>query len=98
MARQRDSDKVIRNDRLLGAPVTEVNPPAFEHINQIDETRLAEIEHFFVYITRRTAESLCRADVGALAKPSRRFAWHTTLPSCNLGVDKLPQAGLCSRC
>ncbi len=48
MVRQRESGKTIENDCLLGAPVTEVNPPSFEHINQVSEVRLAEIEHFFV--------------------------------------------------
>jgi inorganic pyrophosphatase len=49
MVRQRESGKTIENGCLLGAPVTEVNPPSFEHINQVSEVRLAEIEHFFVW-------------------------------------------------
>lgn len=47
-ASQREPGKTIENDRLLGVPVTEVNPPSIEHIDQIDQTRLAEIEHFFM--------------------------------------------------
>jgi inorganic pyrophosphatase len=48
LASQRESGKTIKNDRLLGVPVTEVNPPSIEHIDQIEKTRLAEIEHFFI--------------------------------------------------
>jgi inorganic pyrophosphatase len=47
-ARQKAARKTIKNDRLIGAVVTEVNPAPFEHINQVGEVRLAEIEHFFV--------------------------------------------------
>jgi inorganic pyrophosphatase len=47
-AEQSDSGKTIRNDRLLGVPVTEVNAAAFAAIEEVNATTIDEIEHFFV--------------------------------------------------
>ena len=47
-AEQTEGGKTIRNDRLLGAPVTNVNRPLFEHLDDLGAARIGEIEHFFV--------------------------------------------------
>ena len=47
-AEQTEQGRTIRNDRLLGVPVTSVNPAELTHIADLSSTRVAEIEHFFV--------------------------------------------------
>ena len=47
-AEQTERGKTIRNDRLLGAPVTTVNPALYEHIDDVGPILLADIEYFFV--------------------------------------------------
>ena len=47
-ANQTEHGKTIRNDRLLGAPVTVVNPARYEHIDDLGAILLVDIEHFFV--------------------------------------------------
>jgi inorganic pyrophosphatase len=81
MARQRESGKTIKNDRLLGAPVAEVNPASFEHIDHIGETRLAEIEHFFVSYNAAHGREFTptgrygpREAAGALRAAQQRYA------------------------
>jgi inorganic pyrophosphatase len=46
-AEQIEGGKALRNNRLLGVPVTEVNRAAVADIDQINDTQLREIEHFF---------------------------------------------------
>jgi len=46
-AQQREKGKTIRNDRLLGTPVTSVNAAELTHIDQLPAAVLNEIEHFF---------------------------------------------------
>lgn len=43
-----ESGEKARNDRLLAVLETAYNPPRFHSISEIDEHRLAEIEHFFI--------------------------------------------------
>jgi len=52
VAEQTQSGKTMRNDRLLGAAVTEVNPGLYGTIDMVGPVRLAEIEHFFVSYNR----------------------------------------------
>jgi inorganic pyrophosphatase len=80
-AAQRESGKLIRNDRLLGVPVTEVNPPLVEHIQQIVELRIAEIEHFFTSYNEAQGRELVVQGRGgpedadaALREAERRFS------------------------
>jgi inorganic pyrophosphatase len=47
-ATQAEGRKKIRNDRLVGAPETPTNAARFEHLDDVGEERLREIEHFFV--------------------------------------------------
>ena len=47
-AGQTESGTTIRNDRLLGTPVTPVNRALYEHIDAVAPIVLADIEHFFV--------------------------------------------------
>jgi inorganic pyrophosphatase len=42
------NDRSIRNDRLLGVPVTEVNDPPIHDLVDIADRILADIERFFV--------------------------------------------------
>jgi inorganic pyrophosphatase len=45
---QTEHGATIDNDRLLAVPVTSVNPARFEHIAEVSEDVLRELEHFFV--------------------------------------------------
>jgi inorganic pyrophosphatase len=45
---QTEKGKSMRNDRLLGVPVTSVNPIPFEHIDDLPPGWITEVEHFFV--------------------------------------------------
>jgi inorganic pyrophosphatase len=47
-AQQTEGRKTIRNDRLVAAPQTPTNPPAFRTLGDLGPARLDEIEHFFV--------------------------------------------------
>lgn len=46
--KQTEKKKTIRNDRLLAVPVTPVNPALFEHMDDLPDAWVTEIEHFFV--------------------------------------------------
>jgi inorganic pyrophosphatase len=46
-AKQRESGRLIRNDRLIGVPETPVNPARVRSIGALPESQLREIEHFF---------------------------------------------------
>lgn len=46
-ARQTQHGHTIQNDRLLAVPVTEVNEPRFRSIEELSDTILDELEHFF---------------------------------------------------
>jgi inorganic pyrophosphatase len=52
MAEQTEDGKTIRNDRLLGAAVTEVNPPSFNSLDDVGALRQSEIEQFFISYNR----------------------------------------------
>ena len=45
---QTEKKKTIRNDRLLAVPVTDVNPALFAHIEDLPDSWVTEIEHFFI--------------------------------------------------
>jgi inorganic pyrophosphatase len=47
-ASQTQNRRTIRNDRLVGVPVTEVNPPRLRSLKQLGPNALRELEHFFV--------------------------------------------------
>jgi inorganic pyrophosphatase len=68
LAEQSQSGKTIRNDRLIGAAVTEVNAPLYESMDAVGPIRLAEIEHFFISYNRahgRDFKPLRRGDASA---------------------------------
>jgi len=46
-AEQTVDGKTVRNDRLLGVPVTKVNSAALTHINQLGGEALSQLELFF---------------------------------------------------
>jgi inorganic pyrophosphatase len=46
--RQSAGRKLIRNDRLLGVPVTQANPPAVRSLRQLGRPWLKQLEAFFV--------------------------------------------------
>ena len=46
-AEQRESGKLIQNDRLIGAVDTEVNPARLTELRELDREQLRAIEHFF---------------------------------------------------
>ena len=46
-AKQREGGRMIRNDRLIGAPETPVNPARTRSIRSLPESLRQEIEHFF---------------------------------------------------
>jgi len=47
-AEQTEDDETIRNDRLIAVIETEYNPPPFRSLEELGDSRLREIEHFFV--------------------------------------------------
>jgi inorganic pyrophosphatase len=47
-ARQTEGRKTLRNDRLVGAPETPTNEAAFQHLEELGDACLDQIEHFFV--------------------------------------------------
>jgi inorganic pyrophosphatase len=47
-AEQTDKGKTFRNDRVIGAVVTEKNPPRTRTLAELPKTTLEELEHFFV--------------------------------------------------
>ena len=51
-AEQSQSGKTMRNDRLFGVVVTDVNPPLYDDLDMVGTVRLAEIEHFFISYNR----------------------------------------------
>jgi inorganic pyrophosphatase len=51
-ARQSESGREIRNDRLLGVVVTEVNPPSLDDLDQIPPSVLSDLENFFLSYNR----------------------------------------------
>ena len=51
-AEQTEAGKTIRNDRLLGEAVTETSPARYDSLDDIGQTRVAEIEHFFIAYNR----------------------------------------------
>jgi inorganic pyrophosphatase len=46
-AEQRESGKVIRNDRLIAAADTEVSPATLRELAELDRQKLRAIGHFF---------------------------------------------------
>jgi inorganic pyrophosphatase len=46
-AEQREGGKLIRNDRLIGAVDTAVNPARLSELRELDREQLRAIEHFF---------------------------------------------------
>jgi inorganic pyrophosphatase len=46
-ATQTQAGKTIRNDRLVGTPSTEVNPPSLRSLEELGSGVLREVEHFF---------------------------------------------------
>lgn len=51
-AEQMEGGKAVRNDRLLGVPVTSVNTAEFSRIEELPAGWLADLEHFFVSYNR----------------------------------------------
>jgi inorganic pyrophosphatase len=46
-AQQTVDAQTVRNDRLLGVPVTSVNSPALNHINELGAEAIGQLELFF---------------------------------------------------
>jgi inorganic pyrophosphatase len=51
-ATQKEKGKSIRNDRLIAVPETPVNHPAVRDLRQLDQSRIGEIEQFFISYNR----------------------------------------------
>lgn len=49
---QREGRKAIRNDRLIGVPLTPVNEPSLRALRELDPCRVHEIGEFFVSYNR----------------------------------------------
>jgi inorganic pyrophosphatase len=47
-AEQTQEHHTVRNDRLIGVPVTSVNPPAHHDITELSSDLLQQLEQFFV--------------------------------------------------
>jgi inorganic pyrophosphatase len=83
-ARQKEKRKTIRNDRLIGVAETPVNRPGARRIDDLGETRLSEIEHFFIAYNRAHGREFApigrlgpEAAEKLLAKAMRTFAQAT---------------------
>lgn len=70
----------IRNDRLVGVPVTSVNRAPIRELSQMDREQLHGIEEFFISYNRAQGRSFritgrlgARAAEGALARAERAF-------------------------
>ena len=66
-AEQTESNQTIRNDRLIGAAVTDVNPPLYESIDAVGEVRLDEIKEFFTSYNRAQGREFKALRVGNAA-------------------------------
>jgi inorganic pyrophosphatase len=76
-AKQTQKGKTERNDRLVAVVETELNPPAFRSLAELDRHRLDEIEHFFVSYNEmegRRFEPLGRRGPAAALRLVRRGA------------------------
>jgi inorganic pyrophosphatase len=51
-AEQTEKGETLRNDRLIGAPVTKNHRPEWRTIGEVPDPVLSEIEHFFVSYNR----------------------------------------------
>jgi inorganic pyrophosphatase len=51
-AEQTEKGETLRNDRLIGAPLTKNHRPEWRTIGDVPDSMLAEIEHFFVSYNR----------------------------------------------
>ena len=47
-AEQTEKGNTVRNDRLIGVVETPHNPPPVRALDELDDSRLREIEHFFI--------------------------------------------------
>ena len=47
-AEQTEKGNTVRNDRLIGVVETPHNPPVVRALEELDDSRIREIEHFFV--------------------------------------------------
>jgi inorganic pyrophosphatase len=47
-AEQTENDRTVRNDRLIGVVETQHNKPLVRTLDELDESRVREIEHFFI--------------------------------------------------
>ena len=47
-AEQTEKGKTVRNDRLVGTIETPYNRPGVRSLDELSESRLDELEHFFV--------------------------------------------------
>jgi hypothetical protein len=70
----------IRNDRLVGVPVTAVNRAPIRQLSQMDREQLHGIEEFFISYNRAQGRSFritgrlgARAAAGALARAEHAF-------------------------
>jgi inorganic pyrophosphatase len=64
---QKQDRKKLRNDRLVGAPRTPSNDPVFHHLEELGESCLDEIEHFFIAYNEAQ---------GRVFEPTGRFGPH----------------------
>jgi len=64
IAEQTEAGETIRNDRLIGAVVTDVNPPLYDTLKKVGATRLRDIEHFFISYNHAQGREFKPIDVG----------------------------------
>lgn len=79
-AQQIESGKRIRNDRLVGVPVTSVNPAPIHELSEMEREQLHGIEEFFISYNRAQGRSFritghlgARAAESALERAIRAF-------------------------
>ncbi len=70
-ARQTEKGRAVRNDRLLGVPVTKVNPAEYAHVRDLPRGRIEEIEHFLVSYNQAQGRRFVTTGLGG---PDRALA------------------------
>jgi inorganic pyrophosphatase len=70
-ARQTEKGRTVRNDRLLGVPVTKVNKAVFLHVRELPRGRVEEIEHFLVSYNHAQGKRFVTTGLGG---PERALA------------------------
>jgi inorganic pyrophosphatase len=57
-AEQTDGSETVRNDRLIATVDTPYNPAEYRSLDEVDQERVDDIEHFFVTYNEREGKQV----------------------------------------